>query len=815
MFKSHCPLLASFEIEERQVFVTKAKRYSPMLDKMAETWKATITEEDAAFTSLMAKRDLDGALARLSKMLEAVMHTACNGAEFRSGRCKATFNRTPFAPRATLQHALSYRSSLLMKALNRIQELNRPLSQYVRDKTWCGLYRDLDLLSEDRRLRADQIMSKSCIALDEIRVAFNQELHEQLRWETSNRICAWKRRMRASCSSRHRYLKAAGEQHRLMSTANGVSAAPHVQLQELLQSWLPILEAHRHREPSHDCFFQHYGHHLHPMAVDLPQLSEQSLLTTLKGMKNTAPGLDGWRVPELQRVLEQEPILLRMIRQLFDMVETHGVWPKAWVEAFVVMIPKSTAAAPSALEHRPISILSILYRWWARHRAHQLGHQWAALFSSPEHGGGIPGVSAEDLFLKTAISLESAQLEGRVSGGIAYDLIKAFDLVPIHLMHKISLARGLPDQVARPWIAMYGQLRRRFMIHGVLSREVGHVNGLLQGCPLSMLMISLLMGTWLAELNLQLPSVEGRVFADDLSAVANGSDPQELCHNLAATNELTQTFVTRIGGALAHEKCVTFGSDAIKPLKLVKHHSRAIRLLGGSIVARDIGEGADTSLQVARREKWCATVAKLQRLPVSWQERARVLHRTSTQRTYGLAAHICVSKRSGRQALQKLRSSVLRCLWRRSQYNSNPNVTLALLCPPRINPMFGFDYMALLAFHRVCRHKDVRDHLQVAMELSSLTSKIDGPAARLCQLRAQPLLSEFVRRIFARPSESTPCFAHDLREAWRQSEIQLVAKQRVDFAELAEGIDIQRSLHGYRKLCRAAEATQSVDHCGG
>ena len=57
-----------------------------------------------------------------------------------------------------------------------------------------------------------------------------------------------------------------------------------------------------------------------------------------------------------------------IVENLFRCIEFLGVWPKAWLYAFTVMLPK-TSSPESPLDLRPITILSRVDRQRSRYKA--------------------------------------------------------------------------------------------------------------------------------------------------------------------------------------------------------------------------------------------------------------------------------------------------------------------------------------------------------------------------------------------------------------------------------------------------------------
>ena len=76
------------------------------------------------------------------------------------------------------------------------------------------------------------------------------------------------------------------------------------------------------------------------------------------------------------------------------------------------------------------------------------------------------------------------------------DYVKCFDLIPQAVVLRIARELGMDNGVLRALAAMYRQLRRAFYLAGALGAWWQATNGILQGCPLSVILINLLTTVW-------------------------------------------------------------------------------------------------------------------------------------------------------------------------------------------------------------------------------------------------------------------------------------------------------------------------------
>ena len=75
------------------------------------------------------------------------------------------------------------------------------------------------------------------------------------------------------------------------------------------------------------------------------------------------------------------------------------------------------------------------------------------------------------------------------------------DLTSHAIVLRAAAELGLAPKVCRALGAMYRQLRRVFKLAGCLGQWWHATNGILQGCPLSVILVNVLTGIWKEEVN--------------------------------------------------------------------------------------------------------------------------------------------------------------------------------------------------------------------------------------------------------------------------------------------------------------------------
>eukprot|EP00660_Eupelagonema_oceanica_P019763 gene19763-biopygen20777 len=220
--------------------------------------------------------------------------------------------------------------------------------------------------------------------------------------------------------------------------------------------------------------------------------------------------MEGWRVRELKAL--SDPLLGRLA-ELYNVVERTGAWPAALERALVSLIPKGEGGAP--LQMRPISVLSAVYRLWAATRLRDM-RRWQERWAAKGQRGYRPGQGVEDVYWEIALRMEEAVLKGLPFGGLPYDSEKAFDRIPQQIMMTLMEKLGLHQRISAPLRAMYKGLRRRFRITGTaVGQEFSATNGILQGCPVSVICLNALIAVWAKAVEAEAPRVNTLAYADD------------------------------------------------------------------------------------------------------------------------------------------------------------------------------------------------------------------------------------------------------------------------------------------------------------
>ena len=282
-----------------------------------------------------------------------------------------------------------------------------------------------------------------------------------------------------------------------LARPDGTPTSNVEEMDELLQAaWGPINRKYaKAPEPDPAAFLARYGHHLRRVPMLHKPLTGGYLRKHLRFMHPTALGLDGWSLGDLRSL----PLrLLDWLAELLTLVEVTGRWPEVLARRYTALIPKPGEEGPFGT--RPLTVLSVVYRLCAGTRLWEVV-RWQETWAHPEAYGFRPARGALDAAAVTQVLLELSRLKGWTRLGVNLDYVKCFDLIPQAVVLRVGQELGLEPGILRALIGMYRQLRRAFKVSGCLGSWWRATNGILQGCPLSVILINLLTTVWKMEID--------------------------------------------------------------------------------------------------------------------------------------------------------------------------------------------------------------------------------------------------------------------------------------------------------------------------
>ena len=283
----------------------------------------------------------------------------------------------------------------------------------------------------------------------------------------------------------------------MLSRPDGSLTADLSEMDTLLHdAWFPIMRKYVGvPEPSVPEFLEAYGNHLQHHHMEETEITGHRLRRRLAKMsRKTAKGLDAWGVADLAAA---PTIVLDLLAQLLSAVERTGRWPEALTRGFISLVPKGEGSLP--LQMRPLSVLSTVYRLWAGLRLEE-ATAWQEKWVYGLAFAFRPATGSLDAASLLSVMTELARAQGWKLAGAALDYIKCFDLVPVGVVLACATALGFAGGPLRAIAGMYSTLRRSFKVLGCLGDPFAATNGILQGCPLSVILINILTTVWMKEI---------------------------------------------------------------------------------------------------------------------------------------------------------------------------------------------------------------------------------------------------------------------------------------------------------------------------
>ena len=156
--------------------------------------------------------------------------------------------------------------------------------------------------------------------------------------------------------------------------------------------------------------------------------------------------------------------------------------------------------------------------------------------------------------------IEQASLLGKKFSGYIVDIRKCFDQISRELAAYILLTAGMPPKIVSAYLRFHRHLKVYNGIANGLGKAYHKECSIPQGCPLSMMIIALMLRPWMLQMQSIFPEPLAfpRPLADDMLLYAVG----ETHFNpfIKAVN-LTNQYLREMGAAIATDKSKLFSTD--------------------------------------------------------------------------------------------------------------------------------------------------------------------------------------------------------------------------------------------------------------
>ena len=580
--------------------------------------------------------------------------------------------------------------------------------------------------------------------------------------------------------------------------AGALVGGPLVELNHATAAWRPLWLAADAPAPTEGAWLRELA--ALPAFPGLLDLRDEQVVAAFRRLPvGKAPGLDDWAAAELRL---WPTVAILGVAALLRAVERGGRWPDGIARAEVVLLPKGAAdIVEDPLQRRPITLLPILYRLWARLRQADVA-RWRR---SWDPAMALARLGAEGQAWLFAWEAGMARTRGECAAGIAVDFSKCNDTVRLPLLARVLRSAAWPPGLSGPLLHAYGA-PRCLRVGGALGDPWQPCSGIPAGCPLAVDVLAVITFAWVAAVRREAPALARRAYVDDLTAWGTGeAEPLQRAVEKAwdVTSGFAVAFQPTVNTAkmrvVAAPGPLQAGLSAALPGVTVRAEVRDLGVL------QQLGGLPGSSVLKQRLAVACERLRRVAVLPLARECLLRVV----------AAAGVSVAVYGGscgslpRHAVRSLRAAAAGAVSRGGRFGA-PELRLLLgdsTC--RADPAAALAFAPLLALARAVRWGHVREEdALAAWDSGTERTGPVGACRRAMQslgLGGDPLHWQLPawRELLGGPwvvaNEPLSATRRLLWELWRARAARQVAARRSDFGGLRDGVDWHASLIGLRR----------------
>ena len=611
-----------------------------------------------------------------------------------------------------------------MKTLSMLNELSHRLRRHslkpadwhetrvLCSKTWQRI-RDSDNL-----LAWQKYACPTLDIVDENIRRLKEEIQLKEREAKNNRILMWRQKVKASAKGTKAYIflhlknKVQEDPPNLIVDRQGNTLyQPNEAICEINSQWDDIFAANVLRSDPIDVLrviWPYVSHECHK--IDDIELTAAELFATVQQRRTTAaPGLDGWRTEELQRlpVACFEPVVA-----YFKAIENNAsALAKTLTCAKQVLLNKNGLAEP--MHKRIITIMPALTLAYTGTRFRQL-QSWQAYALPKTILGAVSGRSMATIATSIRLDIDHADVHDDAVVGIKLDKSKCFDRINPDYAATLFLTFGIPSGIIAFFLKVYKGLRRHmFYKSWTTPRYTTTANGVAQGCSLSLLAVNLYAKVWACMMQ-RLPEVSYAAFIDDSYIWVRLNN----IHILQQALQVTELWDLLSGQQFNHGKSKLFASSAIA-------RQQAKNLFPAIECCLEV-DVLGTLLYTSRRKSFKFPTEKVNKilkdahniaiLPVPTETKAALAGMKIIPQCTFAAGLSKITKRD----LGKIQAAIVNILW-----HGKPNwrakwLVFALIGQPhRLEPNLARAYTAIVDFLRfLAEHPDWHDRIVAQVRLT-------------------------------------------------------------------------------------------------
>lgn len=250
--------------------------------------------------------------------------------------------------------------------------------------------------------------------------------------------------------------------------------------------------------------------HVKSRGIPIPNL-ENNLDEWKKALKSckkhSAPGIDGITFAEL--ALLPDSLLERLVRIVAALQE----FPDWMMQARTIPLPK-VSQYPRACDSRPITIMSTIYRLWAKVATTSI-LKHLAVNLPVAITGLLPKRGSYEAAYDMQVLLERYIKQSVVANGVTLDLKKCLNLICRPRIKIILVEMGIPQELVNKWFASIQKLVRYWDIAGTVSSFVGSSTGCPEGDSWSVVAMISIANLWVSSVPSQTIAASTTAYADN------------------------------------------------------------------------------------------------------------------------------------------------------------------------------------------------------------------------------------------------------------------------------------------------------------
>ena len=442
----------------------------------------------------------------------------------------------------------------------------------------------------------------------------------------------------------------------------------------------------------------------------------------------TARGIDSWTVDEL-RTLPAPAV--RSLSQIFHRFQGEP-FPDRYQIALTIPLGKELDAS-SPTKTRPITVLSLLYRWWSKVVTSQILKHWATHL--PDYiVGFIPGRSPQNEMVKIQHAFEKSHTdrlqEANPWQGLTLDLVKCFNLIPREPAKRALQWSGVPETLIQVWFHSLQKLNRYWKFRDTIVESGITTTGAPEGDTFSVLCCVAISRLWAHHLT-QFRAIPS-CYADNWSWRCQNLESNVAA--LEATKEFTAICRLRIdwGKTWAwityhdNKSAWKIAMKSILPPEATLQVVTCARELGYTMHYNKV---QSRKTQKQRRQAALEQVQKIRRLPVTLQIKAQLL----TDACLSKALCNTETYHVGAPWFRELRAAMSRTLVPDRKI-TNPYLAVMLLSKYTIDPELYYIQQCIRVIRRflIWAPEATRiQFLKIAANHNQRPMQIHGPAGTI------------------------------------------------------------------------------------